>query len=109
MDFSEDMMDAGDESQLQSAGLTDSNPCSVCTDMMEAGDESQLQSAGLTDSLTPVLYMMEAGDESQLQSAGLTGTVDEEGRVRIVLADGTTVMADLSDISGLDTAGTERG
>ncbi|XP_037074368.1 uncharacterized protein LOC119095614 [Pollicipes pollicipes] len=49
-----------------------------------------------------VVGMME--EEEGLQETGLTGTVDEEGRVRIVLADGTTVMADLSDISGLDTA-----
>ena len=48
--------------------------------------------------------MLEPADGER--PAGLSGTVDDQGRVRIVLADGTTVMADLSDISGLDTTGT---
>ena len=61
-------------------------------------------SAGCVTAAPSVSDLPEPADEGR--PAGLSGAVDPQGRVRIVLADGTTVMADLSDIAGLDTAGT---
>lgn len=63
------------------------------------------QTSSESTAITPGLQENAAADGGQADEATLTGTVDEHGHVRIVLADGTTVVADLGDISAFEAPG----